>query len=354
MTDFSRIKIFLWTLPFILSTLACNYVTQLILPSTPTSSPTFTATLTATLEPTATNTPVPEFQVACPSLLGEIISAATSVGPMLLTPRRAGENGREVEYLVSYTLEDDLLGVRHEILMPDNLDEGLDERAAHELIWNYFAALIPASERDFLVAFSIMTDGRSRILGGVRRTNENPDEWDLRVDVRDARDRHELTYTLLHEFGHLLTLKSSQVAFDRSIYQDPDNQEIYERAELECPNYFSGDGCSLPDSYLNEFFLRYWDTLYEEWQEIDRAKEDTSYQDRLHDFYKVYSDQFLTEYAVTSPEEDIAESWAFFVLSPKPELNSIANEKILFFYEYPQLVQLRQEILTRLCVKFPQ
>jgi hypothetical protein len=52
--------------------------------------------------------------------------------------------------------------------------------------------------------------------------------------------------------------------------------------------------------------------------------------------------------------EDIAESWAFFVLSPKPALDSIANEKILFFYEYPELVELRTKILKQICVKFPR
>jgi hypothetical protein len=68
----------------------------------------------------------------------------------------------------------------------------------------------------------------------------------------------------------------------------------------------------------------------------------------------VYQDQFVTDYAPTSPVEDIAESWTFFVLSPKPELNSIANEKILFFYEYPELVELRTQILKQICVEFPQ
>jgi hypothetical protein len=52
--------------------------------------------------------------------------------------------------------------------------------------------------------------------------------------------------------------------------------------------------------------------------------------------------------------EDIAESWAFFVLSPKPELKSIADEKILFFYEYPELVELRTQILNNICAEFPQ
>lgn len=255
--------------------------------------------------------------------------------------------------MVSYDLKDDKLGVRSEIRVPDDFEKDLDARATHEAIWNFFAALIPMSERDFLVEFSVVTDGRSRILGGVRRINDTPEEWELRVDVLDARDRHELTYTLLHEFGHLLTLNSSQLEFDPSIHQDPHNQEAYDRARAECPNYFSADGCSLPEAYINEFFLRYWSPLFDEWQEIDQAKDDDSYQDRLHDFYRVHADQFLTSYAVTSPEEDIAESWAFFILSPKPEATSIANEKVLFFYEIPELVALRQDILTRLCTEFP-
>lgn len=349
-----RFKIFLWMFPLLLSALACNYVTQIILPGTPTPSPTFTFTPTATLQPIATATLPVDFEAACPALLSEIVSAATNDGPVLLTPRRGDEDEQEIQYLVSYPVIDDQLGERHEVAMPDNFSQQLDERATHEAIWNFFVALVPASERDFLVEFSVMTDGRSRILGGVRRTDQNPEEWELRVDVLDARNRHELTYTLMHELGHLLTLKSSQVTFDPSIFQDPHNQQIYDSAEAACPNYFSGDGCSLPDSYINEFFLRYWSSLFEEWQQIDEAKDGPAYRDMLHDFYETHADQFLTEYAVTSPEEDMAEAWAFFILSPKPEPSSLANEKVLFFYEFPELVRLRQEILTRLCVEFPQ
>jgi hypothetical protein len=55
---------------------------------------------------------------------------------------------------------------------------------------------------------------------------------------------------------------------------------------------------------------------------------------------------------VTNPEEDIAESWSFFILSPKPAGNTIAEQKILFFYNYSELVQLRNEILNNLCTAF--
>jgi len=52
--------------------------------------------------------------------------------------------------------------------------------------------------------------------------------------------------------------------------------------------------------------------------------------------------------------EGFTESFAFFILSPNPDLISIANEKILFFYEFPELVELRRRILNQLCVEFPQ
>ncbi len=352
----SRFRFFLWMLPVLLSSLACNYVTRLILPSTAVPSPTSTPVPSATLPPTASPTPTPEFRAACPSLLSDIVSAATTDDQdlELFSTRRRNVEEQDLRYAVNYSLKDDQLHVRTDISVPNDVESKMDARTTHEQIWNYFASLIPVSERGFLVEFSVMSDGASNILAGVRRTHEDPNTWMLRVDVLDARDQHELTYTLMHEYGHLLTLESSQVTLDRSVYLDPDDQEVYERAQAACPNYFSRDGCSLPDSYLSEFFSRYWSSFFLEWQKIDNAHDDPSYDSMLHDFYKIYADQFLTEYAATSPEEDIAESWTFFILSEKPELDSIAHEKILFFYEYPQLVALRQEILTRLCVEFPQ
>jgi hypothetical protein len=354
MRTHSVFKLFLWTLPFLFSTLACRAATRLIIPDTPTPlPPTQTAIPTPTIPP-PTATPI--FAAACPSLLSDIMSAATRDNAAS-EPATLGKRFKDVQdlyYMVTYTLKDDKLSNRDEIYVPKDFQKDLDTRAEHEQIWDYFAALIPAQERNFVTEFSAMSDGRNNILAGVSRITDNPARWGLRVDVVDASDPYNLTYTLMHEFGHLLTLKPSQVAVDKSVFFNSDNQDFYDRAVAACHQYFADDGCSASNSYINEFFSRYWSTFYSEWQEIDKKKGEPSYYSSLHDFYKNYSDQFVTEYAATSPEEDIAESWAFFVLSPKPELNSIANEKILFFYEYPELVQLRQEILTRLCVEFPK
>jgi hypothetical protein len=41
------------------------------------------------------------------------------------------------------------------------------------------------------------------------------------------------------------------------------------------------------------------------------------------------------------------------MFAPKPQGDTIAEEKVVFFYESPKLVELRQEILGRLCASFP-
>lgn len=354
MRSHSVFKLFLWTLPFLLSTLACHAATRLIIPDTP-IPPTATATITLTATvppPTAT----PTFVAACPSLLANIMKTATSEQPDTERKIHIGrlKDAHELRYMVTYTVKDDKLANRDEIYIPKDFQEDLDSRADHEKIWDYFVALVPAEQRNFVTEFSAISDGRNNILGAVSRTDDDPVKWGLRVDVVDANDPLQLTYTLMHEFGHLLTLKASQVAFDKSVYYNPDSQGYYDRAFAACHQYFADDGCSAPESYINTFFNRYWSTFYSEWQEVHKEKGKASYYSDLHMFYKKYSDQFVTEYAATSPEEDIAESWAFFILSPKPESNSIANEKILFFYEYPELIQLRQEILNRVCTDFPK
>lgn len=350
----SRARFLWWIVPLALSTLACRAATRLIIPDTPTPVPPTATLVIPTATPTTpppTSTPV--FQVACPSLLSDIMDSVTHNEKESRIIRRSFRDEKDWRYLVTYTLEDDRLARRKEIYIPDNFKKELDTWTAHEQIWDYFAALIPAEQRSFVTEFSAMSDGQSHILAGVSRTDDF-NMWGLRVDVLDASDHYDLTYTLMHEFGHLLTLKSSQVAADKLVILNPENEKFYERAVADCPQYFAGDGCSTPGSYINEFFQRYWKGLYEEWQAIDKTKEDATYAGSLHDFYETYADQFVTEYAATSPEEDIAETWAFFILAPKPDGQSIADEKILFFYEYPELVQLRQEILTRLCADFLQ
>lgn len=346
----------LWIAVLLFSTLACRAATRLVIPDTPTPLPTTTMTATPTLTPTPlpTFTPTVIFEAACPSLIEEVLDTVTSV--VHIPDSRPDVTFKEDSsiFLVAYEVTNDKISGPHIESVPDDLEDERDDRATHEALWDYFASLIPSKERELVTEFSIFTDGRGNHLVAVSPLFSDPEQWILQVDILDAENYHELTYTLLHEQAHLLTLNAEQVPPSKAILKFPENETVYQQEEDACAEYFTGKGCSKPESYINQFFTRFWPYIYEEWAQIEAEKDKDTRAIMLDDFYENNKDQFVTEYASTSPEEDIAESWAFFVLSPKPELNSISNEKILFFYEYPELVALRQEILVRLCAEFPQ
>ena len=260
----------------------------------------------------------------------------------------------EIAYLVHYTVVDDELKTPLFENVADEFENDQEDRTTHEEIWNLFKRLIPVEMREIVSGFGIFTDGKYNYLAAVNQAERNPYKWELNVDIADSSQKTVLTFTLLHEFGHLLTLNRDQVEVSVPIYHDPYSEDVYQEELDACPQYFPGEGCSNLDSYINQFFERFWTDLYTEWQVIDEEEDEDERYNLLDDFYDTYQDQFLTDYAPTSPAEDIAESWTFFILAPKPELNSIANEKILFFYEYPELIELRTQILDRICIEYQE
>jgi hypothetical protein len=54
--------------------------------------------------------------------------------------------------------------------------------------------------------------------------------------------------------------------------------------------------------------------------------------------------QFVTDYATTNVEEDIAESFAFFILESNHQSDTTRNKKVSFFKTFPELVTMRQEM----------
>ncbi|KGR83284.1 hypothetical protein [Lysinibacillus odysseyi] len=116
----------------------------------------------------------------------------------------------------------------------------------------------------------------------------------------------------LHELAHLLSLTPQEVD--------------YSLDEKYCwTNYTEEGGCFYEDSYLYLFYGRFWLLDYEETGEY-----------------------FLSEYAATHEQEDFAESFMYFVLYPKPEGTTVAERKILFFYQFDEMIELRAELLARI------
>ena len=137
---------------------------------------------------------------------------------------------------------------------------------------------------------------------------------------------------------------------DAELAVQPDNQALVDAAVAACPTYFPGEGCSKPNSYINAFFERFWVDIYQEWQDVDllQYEDEEAYTAALDEFYADRADDFVSDYAATAPAEDIAESFATFVLKPTPSGDTVADQKVAFFYDYPELVKLRAEISGRL------
>ncbi|NCP87232.1 MAG: hypothetical protein CO094_01130 [Anaerolineae bacterium CG_4_9_14_3_um_filter_57_17] len=345
--------LFFAALLLVFSSLACRFAEQILYDPTATPVPTVTPVPTATpIPPTATPTatPQPTFNDTCPD--GNCIEAClANVGALSkIAPseEHGGFNNSEYD-LVTYTISGD------EILNPvkqpvsSALKPYQQDEASQRRVWDYFANVIPPEYRPLLTQYIIFSDGEANILASVAQSDNDPNLWVLRVDIVDAADPKELTYTLVHEYAHLLTLNPKQVPPSMPIFNHPENGSVYEQEAAKCDTYFPGEGCSDPDSYINQFVNTYWNDIYDEWAQLDSVGDEQDYYDALDAFYKKYQDQFVSDYAPTDPAEDIAESFSFFVLSPRPAGNTIAEKKLLFFYQYPELADLRLKAIEGIC-----
>ncbi len=258
------------------------------------------------------------------------------------------ENLLDDEYvLVTYAINgDDIQMPVYENVSSDLVDEQ-ENTALHKSVWDFYAAMIPSDARNYISHYIVMTDGLGGTLAAVEQNPNDPYIWMLNDDISDTEDLRALTFTLIHEYGHLLTLNPDEVEVDEYVFNNPDDDDAYYNAVDSCNTYFTGEGCAYSDSYFYLFYDKFWSDIYAEWDEIQYIEDDDEYYAALDEFYFAREDQFVTDYAATNPGEDIAESWAFFFTQAKPAGNTIAEQKTLFFYQFPELVQLRDEIIAR-------
>ncbi|TAJ13851.1 hypothetical protein DMA11_07530 [Marinilabiliaceae bacterium JC017] len=203
------------------------------------------------------------------------------------------------------------------------------EKAKHTKLWELTKKIVPQDYRKYIGEFMIMNS--EEVAGYVSDVKEDLSLWQFGLAINlayangEPENNKDFVYTIIHEFGHILSLNISQV--DASV------------KESDCTHYFTGEGCARSDSYFYQFYKEFWEPI---WHEFIKVESD----DDRSAFYEKFSDQFVTDYAATNPGEDFAETFANFVLSDKPKNSSIANKKILFMHQQENLVQLRKHIRT--------
>lgn len=266
------------------------------------------------------------------------------------------------------TIPDDLSGGDPELptiaryLLNNNLDlqlAGIDEsqpdsqinQARHQEIWEFLRRILPpALLLSDVREYHIFTDGVEETLAYVSPLSDDATHWLIGIDIADAGtsgkiNTQDFVHTIIHEYAHILTLENNQVPPDTSLSAAEIEEGVESDVAQACTTYYTGEGCALSNSYINQYFTKFWaDLYYNEFQDVEWAETDEEYEEKLVEFYDAHADQFVTDYAATNPGEDIAESFTYFVLQDKPTGNSIADQKIRFFYDYPTLVAIRTHI----------
>ncbi len=215
--------------------------------------------------------------------------------------------------------------------------------AGTQKAWDRFAGLFPAAGRPEIVLFvGIDQDESNGTDGALQVSALDDDKRYLALDVSGAVEFKELTRTMIHEYSHLLQFRPSALT--------PGTEDEF------CDVYDGGEACPKPGSYL-----RLWSEAF--YPEVtdgdDYPEEEADVEDRYS------ADEHVTDdYAATNPAEDMAETFAEWVLlnaptGPKfvnedPHYDApvtgdrVVDEKLRFFDQFPELVALRTNIRDQL------
>jgi len=201
----------------------------------------------------------------------------------------------------------------------------------HQKLWRLVKKIIPVNHRTKIGEFLIYNGSVNNTNGLSVQINNDLSKWKLGLAINNAKgDQQKLIYTIVHEFGHILTLNNSHI-----------NSMIREN---NCTNFYSYLGCSKSNSYINKFQNQFWLGI---WDSFLVAQDNGSL--GIQNFYNTYNNHFLTSNSAINPEEDIADVFATFVTRKNnSNENSITEQKIQFMYNYSELVSLRNYIRTNL------
>lgn len=258
---------------------------------------------------------------------------------------RSSHSGRDSDFtLVVYDVNDGAIGDPQFVNVSEKYKKYQEDVAAQKQIWNYASSLLPPQYLKWVHQFYVYTDGTDNSLAWVEAEG---DQWILAIDILDSENPIDLTESLIHEYGHLITLNSEQVKKVDDVFAIGWEQN----SEL-CPQFIMPDGCSTSDSYINLFYEKYWKGIFNEWYtnvETKTANSMEEYQRYVTKFYDNHPDEFVRTYAATNIAEDMAESFMNFILRPKTSESTIVAQKTLFYYDFPELVALRKQTIQNMC-----
>ncbi|MCE7993186.1 MAG: hypothetical protein HEP71_14465 [Roseivirga sp.] len=238
------------------------------------------------------------------------------------------QGGGDSEFGNSLVATYNVSGTQISLTQAGPASSGFYNTARQQEFWSFFTGLIPSDMWPQITKLTLYADDEDGTAAYVAPINENDlSKWEMGWNLAYVWDSNqelvkgETAFTAIHEFAHVLTLNAGQVNVSASA----------------CSSFHTGEGCSNNNSYINAFFQQFWTDIYDENKAITND-------DGYLAFYQKYKNRFVSEYAATNPGEDIAETFAVFVVNNLPSGNSVADQKLNSLSEQEALVNMRQRI----------
>jgi hypothetical protein len=180
-------------------------------------------------------------------------------------------------------------------------------------LWALVTATLPDEGTATIRQMNVVTDGRDGTLGMVHRSTVDAGSWVLSIDPAEADD--VLVDTLVHEYAHMLTLRTDDLTSNAA-------------SRNGCAGVRIEIGCARPGSALAAWHDEFWPGVAEPAPSDSRV--------------------FVSQYAASSVHEDLAESFMAWTLGQVARPTVAMRERFSFFADRPEFVTARDEILTKL------
>ena len=197
-------------------------------------------------------------------------------------------------------------------------------------VWEYLCSILPLDARQKITEFNLFTDGTSNVLAYTSPIQEDGvtdntrfsisiDYYDVYDENGEKRDWSKLAYTILHEYGHVLLEDETQI--DLTV----------------------GSGTHDPAGFIEGSFRKaFYDAF---WKDLG----DTGVDD-----YDQNPTRYVSRYGANYFHEDIADTFAVFVLGGEPQGSTMAEDKLRFFWNDPDMMALRESIRLNLGLEWPE
>lgn len=190
-------------------------------------------------------------------------------------------------------------------------------------VWDLWLRIVtPEVAGSVILDFRVGDSTDSDTMAYVAQSSD-PTLWTLAANLAYASDEDLLISTLVHEYAHILSLSPGQV--------DP--------AASSCDTLVLDEGCAERDSALYAFDQEFWAGFGSSAPDPTNNDADVAYE-----FYLEHEEDFVSDYAATNVVEDFAESFMTFVLEEEPSADTVVAQKLLFFWDRPEYVEIRDHV----------